>query len=150
MKFWIFFLLGGFGLSVSSLQGQAPVHAVFDSIQVSYIRQFDFVERFDGEILLQFHYGRYTINNKADIELVKEVKVERVQLLYSWFPTGAAYQKQRQRRLNFQRVAYLQKQLPELFTDPTIKWELIAQTKCNSPNDARNLFHGFVIRYRVD
>lgn len=131
-----------------SAMAQVPVHQVFDTIQVSYISQFDFKKRFDGEVLLQFHYGRSTINNREDAKLVKDLDIKKVQLLYSWYPTGHAYQEERQRALNYRRVQYLYRLLPDLFRKKGIQWELIAQTKCSSPADARNLFHGFVIQYR--
>lgn len=145
-RFWLLLTLLVSGYAHG--QAQVPVKAVFDTIQVSYISRFDFKKRFDGEILLQFHYGRSTINNKADAALVKGRDVRKVQLLYSWYPTGHTYQKERQRALNYRRVQYLYRLLPELFRDKNIKWEMVAQTKCSSPADARNLFHGFVIQYR--
>lgn len=144
-RFWmLLILLAG----IQSSRAQAPVREVFDTIQVSYISRFDFKKRFDGEVLLQFHYGRSTINNKDDIALLKGQTIQKVQLLYSWYPTGHAYQKNRQRALNYRRVQYLHSLMPKLFKRKSIKWELVAQTKCSSPADARNLFHGFVIQYR--
>ncbi|MGF1532347.1 MAG: hypothetical protein ACFCUI_01485 [Bernardetiaceae bacterium] len=129
---------------------QPSVKTVFDTIDVHYIREFDFKKRFDGELLLQFHYGRTTIENAQDVALLKGRKITAVQLLYSWYPTGSPQQEERQRALNLRRTQQLHRLLPDLFLLPNVRWELIAQTNCSSPAAARNLFHGFVIQYRPE
>jgi len=110
----------------------------FDTVQI-------FKYKFKGlgitQCYLQMSYSNYKIFNPKVLEITRDKKIEKIQLVYTKYPSGTnhAY-------LNKRRLAELQKIAPEYFKNDSIKWELVEQTACTS-TDVYNYFHGFVITY---
>jgi hypothetical protein len=51
--------------------------------------------------------------------------------------------------LNRSRIKVVENVRPSIVSDTLVKWKLIRQTDCNSEEEAKGLFHGIVIFYRI-
>ncbi len=76
-----------------------------------------------------------------------EVEVYRVELVYSKYPKTNNFQEIQQRKLNMARLNELEKTAPQLFQS-NVKWEFVAHV-VNTAAQARNLYHGFVVYYKM-
>ena len=91
--------------------------------------------------------------NSADIKdlsAYREVKgytITKVELVYSNY---RKYDLFSQPLLNVKRLEALQKEAPEAFASSLTQWKFIAQTACTNEEDAKGLFHGFILTYRVE
>ncbi len=65
-----------------------------------------------------------------------------IDLVYTDFPKGRDF-----KPLNQKRWKELLSLVPDLRFDPEFDFRLISQTDCNSKEEAKELFHGFVIHY---
>lgn len=79
--------------------------------------------------------------------IAPKVKVYEIDLVFTLYP----------KNINSWRTNYfklLQDRIEQLFEidpslrDPDITWNLILQTQCTSEEEAKELFHGFVIKFR--
>lgn len=112
------------------------------------IPSYEFTESFPEQILLKMAYRTTEIVNAADIKLVSRVKVTKVELVYTLYPNDGTFQNGKQMAINKERLSVLYKELPGLFK-PEVKWEFVQQTKCSSTDEAKIMFHGFVIHYKM-
>jgi hypothetical protein len=95
------------------------------------------------EILLRMPYAK---SEFVDLRALKSIRAEQIAsvcLYYSEFALSPTFN---QPALNLERFRELQKYLPGVFSNPSIKWEVIGQTDCRVRDCAENLFHGFSIR----
>ncbi len=149
--FKLFLLVVGLFLTASIYQtalAQADIDAVLNRATVRKIPNYEFAESFSEQILLKMAYRTYAIANAADLRLVSKVKVTKVELVYTLYPNDGTFQSSKQVEINKQRLAVLYKELPALFK-PEIVWELVPQTRCSSAEQAKEMFHGFVIHYKM-
>jgi hypothetical protein len=85
-----------------------------------------------------------------DITAYREIKyntILKVELVYSLCKSTAYFD---QPNLNIQRLNVLKEAAPELFENSLTRWKFIAQTDFNTEDEARQLFHGFIITYRPE
>jgi len=146
-----FFLACTFTFLLSSYAiGQAPRTPKYVLEQAELIKTdpngFEFAIR--NQIVLSFAFGKSHVINQADVALIREVKVKKVSLVYSWMPHAADTDHDvRQEELNLKRLQDLHALVPEVFEDESVEWEFIVQTNFEHPNQARELFHGFIVHY---
>lgn len=138
-----------FVFNFAALQAQSVITKVHDSAAHKEIRLYDFPE-FGGEILIEVPYAKYQISNPTHLELLKHLKIEKIQLVYSWHANASTHQKKVQRGLNIRRMKRLYERYPGFFVDETIEWEMVGQTLFSTGSKAKHLFHGFIIHYRDD
>jgi len=103
---------------------------------------------FGGEILIEVPYAKYQISNPTHLDLLQHIKIEKIQLVYSWHAEATDYHKKTQRGLNIRRMKRLYERYPNLFEDENIVWEMVGQTLFSTGYKAKNLFHGFIIHYK--
>ncbi len=96
------------------------------------------------ELAIRFNYGSPRILNPKDYKAIESYGKISVEYIYSKF----THSQPNQKALDRERFAALQKLAPDLFKDPGIRWDITVQTEANTPESARTLFHGFVIRYQ--
>ena len=70
--------------------------------------------------------------------------VVKVELVYSTYRLSSTFN---QPELNRKRLASLRKLSPELFNTSVIEWKFKGQTAARSDEEAKKLFHGFVITF---
>lgn len=85
-----------------------------------------------------------------DLSAWREIKyntILKVELVYTAYRKSDYFD---QPKLNIERLNALRKNAPEAFNSTLTKWKFIAQTDCKTEDEAKNLFHGFVITYRPE
>ena len=101
---------------------------------------------FDGlgkdQTYYRMNYGDAKILNPDAKRFYADKKVIAIDLVYTAYPEDVDFSE-----LNYQRIAALYAQDPNLFRDKAIKWRIIAQTGPRAKKDPYNYFHGFAIRY---
>lgn len=133
----------------ASVNADEAIGKVAQKAHVHEVEQYNFDQKFSGQILLKTEYGEHTFKNSADVSLVSKVKVTKVELVYTKFPTDENFQDGFQKSLNYKRLATLYGQLPSLFDDSEVSWVMVSQTGAKSVEEGRKLFHGFVLHYTV-
>lgn len=73
-----------------------------------------------------------------------KLKVTRVQLVYTQYKLNKDFS---QEKLNEERLVWLKRLWPELFSMPGISWQLVMQTGPKNQQDAKFAFHGFIITF---
>jgi hypothetical protein len=96
------------------------------------------------ELAIRFPYGSPRILNAADYKSIQSFGKISVEYIYSKYTHSQPGQKE----LDLARFSTLQRLAPDLFKDPYINWEITVQTAATTAEEARGLFHGFVIRYQ--
>lgn len=129
--------------SLASAQSSKALRSVLATEQQE-IPEFD-TTGFDlYDLPIRFSYGSARILNAADYETIKGYGKISVAYIYSQYTRSQPGQKE----LDRERFIALQKLAPDLLQDSTIQWEILVQTNAKTPESARGLFHGFVIRYQ--
>ncbi|AEA42857.1 hypothetical protein [Fluviicola taffensis] len=95
-------------------------------------------------IVLPMSYGNHQLISESDKAKIRESNVLSIDLVYTDFPKG-----QDLTNLNRMRLRELSKLRKELINDERIPWTIIKQTGCENEEEARVLFHGIVIHYRI-
>ncbi len=83
--------------------------------------------------------GTTTIN-----AIPKNAEIIAVDIVYTDFPKGRSFD-----ALNEKRAQAVLKSYPDLVKNNDVQWNLVAQTACETKEEASALFHGVVIHYRV-
>ncbi len=96
------------------------------------------------ELAIRFNYGSPRILNPEDYKAIASYGKISVEYIYSKF----THSQPNQKKLDSDRFAALERLAPDLFKDPGIRWDITMQTEASTPEGARALFHGFVIRYQ--
>lgn len=87
--------------------------------------------------------------NLKELDQVKALKLEAVtsiQLVYTQYRLAHDFD---QHQLNYNRLRNLQRQAPDWFVSPLIKWSVVEQTGCENPESGADYFHGFVVTYKA-
>jgi hypothetical protein len=140
-----FLLLGcaeGFSQTTSKGESTAPADVL--SQAAHEIEAFDVLDLDEGQFALRFPYASATPLNAADYEAIRGLGKISVEYVYSQYTQSLP----NQARLNRARFAALQRIAPDLFGDPSVRWDILVQTGAKDANSARKLFHGFVITYK--
>jgi hypothetical protein len=72
-------------------------------------------------------------------------RIERIDLAYSSYRQNPSFD---QKALNRKRLQAFAQAHPDLFALPAITWTCIETTDCNTPENCRGTFHGFILHYR--
>ncbi len=125
---------------------QIPYNVPFDYQEVPIYKS----NILDNSVALKMDYARWIMHNSTDWDTIKtRKKIIGIDLVFTKEP------------LNYElwTTPYydlMRKRLDELFAldtsiqkDATIKWNLILQTQCKNRDEAKQLFHGFVIKYKT-
>jgi len=73
-----------------------------------------------------------------------KLKVKRVQLVYTQYRLNKEFS---QEKLNEERLVWLKRLWPALFSMPDVVWQLVMQTGPKNQQEAKTAFHGFVITF---
>jgi hypothetical protein len=117
----------------------------------SYAKYERLIEVFDttnikgNQLLLRTPYNGPNIINQEALERLKGVDPLRVELFYTKFQRSEKFD---QGRLNQQRWAQLEKNLPGITSDVAIAYYETGQTEVVSLQNGRMMFHGFLVTFR--
>jgi hypothetical protein len=127
------------GLSQDAAAKKARPEVAFDTASVA---QYHFSGLGYRQAFLQMDYGRSEILNPSSIGQLKDESIEKVQLVFSRYPKNTDLTALNRRRLDSLFALW-----PQLFANPSVKWELVEQSACPSEAAASKLFHGFSIQF---
>jgi replication initiation and membrane attachment protein DnaB len=145
-KILFFTLILTFLGQVNQVFSQSDAEKVLDAASLTTIAPKDFQMNLLGQIMLKFDYGKATLSNFEDVTLMKYIDIYKIDLVYTWHSSGKT--EIRQKPLNIQRLAELEKLFPNLLKSKKIKWQLVVQTDENVMHE-KDLFHGFVVHYKL-
>ena len=94
-------------------------------------------------LILDMDFGSSTIIHSSKIKALKGATIASVDVVYSDFPKDDQYL-----ALTKRRIENLLKLNSKLFSSKSIRWRLLRQSDCTDELSAKELFHGFVIKYR--
>ncbi|GAB5538433.1 MAG: hypothetical protein Salg2KO_05360 [Salibacteraceae bacterium] len=97
------------------------------------------------EFFLQTPFAKPLIVAASDLFEIQQATVVKVELVYTAYRKSQSFD---QVALNENRISALYKQLPDLVENRLIKWELVEQSGCKTPEACDSLFHGFIVTVR--
>lgn len=106
-----------------------------------FVSNYQIDKRVYSSIMLPMSYGGLSMANIAELKKINPTLIKRVDLVYTAYPIGSFNE------LTEKRIQSLYSNYPALFADKQIEWNLVAQTNCQDIDDAKLLYHGFVIYY---
>lgn len=104
----------------------------------------------NGRTALWMDYASPSILNPQDwIAIPKEARFFEVELVFTRYPLNLKGWEVNFDTLLHKRFQQLEALAPELFKGQRINWRIVLQTGCRNLQQAKECFHGFVIRYGV-
>jgi hypothetical protein len=97
-----------------------------------------------GSIVIEMSYGKTDYLTPAEKQILEKAQLLQVHLVYTDYPKNEDFM-----ALNRSRIKVVENVRPSIVSDTLVKWKLIRQTDCNSEEEAKGLFHGIVIFYRI-
>ncbi len=103
---------------------------------------------FTPQLALRTDYAKHEILNPGDWILLMGTKVAyEIDLVFTKYPENIEHWRTNYYELLSNRLEALF-ELDSTLRDPRIKWNMVLQTRCKTESEAKNYFHGFVIKYK--
>ena len=99
------------------------------------------------QVYIPLGFNSSEIRDLSAYNEIKDYTILKVELIYSSYKKLENFD---QPVLNAERLKVLKAAAPELFSSSFTRWKFTAQTDCKNEEDARQLFHGFIITYRPE
>jgi hypothetical protein len=107
-------------------------------------------ESFAGQTTLQMGYANHKISNpRIWSEDIRKKYIYEVDLVLSKYPTNKEKWVTNYDTLMRNRVKELYELIPELEQNTRITWNIVLQTDCQTEDEAKAMFHGAVIKYKL-
>lgn len=90
-------------------------------------------------------FAENSISFKESVEKLKELTIVKVYYVYTSYRKSPQFD---QKKLDKRRFEQLYALFPEVIENPTIEWEIVSQTGCQSPEMGDSYFHGFIVIHR--
>ena len=141
----------GLTLLFLTFTNQLCVAALPDSSQIKYSEMPEYkIPQSKYLAVLDMGYANSSIKN------AKVWKVDRrnrqvviVDLVFTQYPRSKDDWKTNYDTLLNRRISALQELIPQLKEDEKVQWNFILQTNCNSETDAKEMFHGAIIKFKL-
>ena len=142
-------LLFSLFVAITALPGQGPAgypySIPFERIEVPF---YEF-QQLQPQVALRMDFASAAITNPNDWLAVRDRgEVEEIDLVFTLYPADQNSWLTGYNQLIKNRLRSLFA-LDESLQSKDLKWRLVVQTQCGSEEEARNYFHGFVLRYKV-
>lgn len=138
MKYLIFLILT-FSAGLIYGQEKAPIYD-----QVRYIDKYDIDSQSEGKIFIPSPFARPDLKT-SDIDW-SDKEITGVKYLYSKNNNNPEFA---QNELSDKRYSNLISAYPVLENLQGVQWETLVQGGCPDNNCAKNLYHGFIIEYKI-
>lgn len=100
-----------------------------------------------NQVYIPMDFNSVEVKDMSAYREIKANSILKVELVYTAYSKSEYFN---QPKLNIDRLKMLKANAPELFASSLTKWKFIAQTECRTEEEARQLFHGFVVTYRPE
>lgn len=129
-------------VSLYSIAQTAPNSNFIDTVAVDTVDSINLEEEDPSKFYLAMDYGQAAINEiPVDLDLRKR-NIQKIELVYSNFPKGSW---NGQKAINYARIQNLFARIPEAEKVLPQNWQVVMQDGATNLNEAKTLFHGFVI-----
>jgi hypothetical protein len=110
------------------------------------LTKYDFSERASiHHIALPFDFGSNQLRDSLIIEKLDKMQFKYITYVYSDYRKNDKF---KQEELNIERLYTLYQFRSDLFEVEDIDWKIIKQTGAKTEQEAKELYHGFVVYYR--
>jgi hypothetical protein len=92
--------------------------------------------------LLKNDFARSSLTNPWIVSELNDLRIDSIHLVFTAYPHQRNFD-----ALNQKRINNLFKAFPKLSTEDSIEWKIFRQTDAHNEEDAKSLYHGFVIFY---
>lgn len=114
----------------------------FNEVPLFEINRYTPTEK-KNQLVLKMAYGSSSVSNPALSKALQGKKITGISYYFTDFPKGESFEQLHSARLT--RIGAL---IPDLWKRKFfISWKAFRQTQCETEQEARQLFHGFVITY---
>lgn len=96
-------------------------------------------------MVIGMSFANFDVITEADKRILKKADIYKIELVYTDFPKGADLSE-----LNRNRIKTALNLRADLVNNESISWQLIRQMGCTNEPEAKVLFHGLVIYYRME
>jgi hypothetical protein len=96
-------------------------------------------------IALPLDFGSDKFKDSTILAKLENTHIKYITYVYSDFKSDSKF---KQEELNRERLYNVYQNFPDLFDSNETEWKIIEQTGANSEQNAKELFHGFVVYYR--
>ena len=79
----------------------------------------------------------------------RDRRVVEVDLVFTQYPRKKEDWRTNYDTLLSRRINAIKELIPDLEENAAVKWNLILQTDCSNENEAKNMFHGAIVKFRV-
>ena len=139
-------------ISFQALVGYSQSNNILSNIQWTYaeIPVYQRHESFAGQTTLDMGYASHQIKNpRIWTNDIRKKYIYEVDLVLSKYPKDKEDWLTNYDSLMKKRVYELYALIPELEQNKNIKWNLVLQTDCETEADAKQMFHGAVVKYKL-
>jgi hypothetical protein len=140
MRIFYFFLL----LFCSQIVSAQAYRTMINSAP-TFVQEIDVSQLKENQLFISMPFAKNNVLNPEQKKKLKERVVIRLELVYTKYRKATSFN---QKNLNKKRLIELNKLSPELFENRLWSFGLISQTKANSPEEGKKMFHGFIITFR--
>jgi hypothetical protein len=98
----------------------------------------------DSTLCLRTAFNDANILGACKTKKLQGRSIRKITLYYSSYRLSNHFD---QPTLNLKRFEALHLLLPEVFSNAVVQWSVVAQQQANSPEEAKELYHGFVVEY---
>lgn len=126
------------------LSAQISTESILDSAKVVQVERFKLDNLSANQFFIKMPYSGNQFLTFLRAGSFRSSKLERIDLVYTAFPTD---NEMKQRRLNKSRIQSLARRLPESVELASQDWGMIVQTACPTEAEARQLLHGFLLTF---
>jgi hypothetical protein len=135
------------GLLAVSASGQEISIDTLLRVKQQRIGTFDIKGLKPNQVALEMDFNSPVILYPSEALKYKGKSIEKIELVYTAYRLSEEFS---QPRLNSKRLLNLQELSPDLFQKGRARWAFYAQTSGTTEEEARKLFHGFVITFRTE
>jgi len=135
--FLIIFLLGQFCFAQNypQLVNSAPVFV--NEVDLSLLKE--------NQLHIAMPFANKLVLNPEQKKQLSEKAIIKLELVYTKYRTSRSFD---QKKLNNNRLKELNRLIPSLFENRLWEFQLTSQTKANSRDTGKNMFHGFIVTFR--
>jgi len=101
----------------------------------------------EGIIYLPSNFAENSLAKQNIATKLKDKTITKVEYIYTSYSFSPDFD---QKKLNKERLEKLYKEIPELFSNNLIEWNILEQNGCIDTTICKSFFHGFKIWYRPE
>jgi hypothetical protein len=115
------------------------------SQKAQVIEKVNILQLNENQKFIPMDFARHEVLKPELTKFLSQNIILKIELVYTRFRLSSDFN---QKQLNIKRLEKLKALAPDIFKNPVWEFQLLEQTAGNSPEECREMFHGFLITYR--